>query len=66
MTPPTGFGPGPTLLAAECVWQAYQTPETLHWYVPEEIGMLDKAKAAGAEVVRDQIKQTIMARFKDQ
>ena len=49
---------------AECAWQAYHDdPQRLHWYVPEEIGMIDKAKAAGAEAVRDQIKQTILARF---
>lgn len=49
---------------AECVWQAYHD-ETgrLHWYVPEEIGMIDKAKAAGAETVREQLRQTMMARF---
>ena len=38
-------------------------PRELHWYVPEEIGMIDKAKSAGAEAVRDQIAQTIPARF---
>ena len=36
---------------AECVWTAYGS-DRLHWYVPEEIGELDKAKAMGAEVVR--------------
>ena len=40
---------------AECVWQAYRS-DTLHWYVPEEIGDLDRAKAAGAEAVRDGIR----------
>ena len=54
----------PAESVAECAWQAYRDEGgTLHWYVPEEIGMLDKAKAAGAEVVRDQIKQMILSRF---
>ncbi len=49
---------------AECAFKAYHDEGgTLHWYVPEEIGMIDKAKAAGAEAVRDQIAQTIPARF---
>ena len=56
----------PAESVAECAWQAYHD-ETgrLHWYVPEEIGMIDKAKAAGAEAVRDQIKQAMSARLQD-
>jgi NAD(P)-dependent dehydrogenase (short-subunit alcohol dehydrogenase family) len=56
----------PAESVAECVWQAYNDESgRLHWYVPEEIGMLDKAKAAGAETVRDQLRQTMMERFRD-
>ena len=48
---------------AECVWRAYESgDDRLHWYVPEEIGELDKAKAAGAEVIRDQIRPTLQLR----
>jgi len=39
---------------AECVWAAYHD-ETgrLHWYVPEEIGEIEKLKGGqGAEAVR--------------
>jgi NAD(P)-dependent dehydrogenase (short-subunit alcohol dehydrogenase family) len=54
----------PAESVAECAWQAYHD-ETgrLHWYVPEEIGMLDRAKATGAEALRDQIKRGILARM---
>jgi NAD(P)-dependent dehydrogenase (short-subunit alcohol dehydrogenase family) len=44
---------------AECVWQAYGS-ERLHWYVPEEVEAIDRAKAAGAEVIRDQIRKAVM------
>ncbi|MEE9279866.1 MAG: SDR family oxidoreductase [Myxococcota bacterium] len=44
---------------AECVWQAYGS-DRLHWYVPEEIGELDRAKAAGAESVREQLRATLL------
>ncbi len=52
----------PARAVAECVWEAYQSDQ-LHWYVPPEIGDLDRAKAMGAEAVRDQMKKTILARF---
>ncbi len=37
---------------AECVWQAYHS-EKLHWYVPEEVGEIDKAKGESPESVRE-------------
>ncbi len=52
----------PARAVAECVWEAYQSDQ-LHWYVPPEIGDLERAKAMGAEAVRDQMKKTILARF---
>lgn len=52
----------PAKAVAECVWEAYHS-DRLHWYVPEEIGEIDRAKIAGAEAVRDQIKQTLLARL---
>ena len=51
----------PARAVAECVWEAYQS-DRLHWYVPPEIGELDRAKAAGAERVRDQMRQRIQSR----
>jgi NAD(P)-dependent dehydrogenase (short-subunit alcohol dehydrogenase family) len=39
---------------AKVVWEAYHS-EKLHWYVPDEIGDLDKAAGNSPEVVRDQI-----------
>jgi hypothetical protein len=40
------------------VWEAYHTPEKLHWFVPEEIGDLDKAAGNTPELVREQLKST--------
>jgi NAD(P)-dependent dehydrogenase (short-subunit alcohol dehydrogenase family) len=50
----------PAEAVAECVWQAYHS-DRLHWYVPEEIAELDRAKALGAETVRDQMKAMLIA-----
>ncbi len=52
----------PARAVAECVWDAYHS-EQLHWYVPEEIGDIDRAKAAGAELVREQWKKQVLTLF---
>ncbi len=41
---------------AKIVWEAYNS-DKLHWYVPEEIGDLDKAAGNNPELVREQIVQ---------
>jgi short-subunit dehydrogenase len=41
---------------AKIVWEAYNS-DKLHWYVPEEIGDLDKAAGNNPEQVREQIVQ---------
>jgi NAD(P)-dependent dehydrogenase (short-subunit alcohol dehydrogenase family) len=46
LTPPTAV--------AQAVWEAY-TSDRLHWYVPEEIGDLDRAAALNPEAFRDQL-----------
>lgn len=51
----------PPSAVAECVWKAYRSDQ-LHWYVPEEIRLLDQAKANGAEAVREQMRQTFAGR----
>jgi NAD(P)-dependent dehydrogenase (short-subunit alcohol dehydrogenase family) len=48
----------PASSVADSVWDAYHTPKKLHWYVPEEIGDLDKAAGNTPELVREQIKST--------
>lgn len=40
---------------AECVWSAYGSTR-LHWYVPEEIGKIDRMKAHDAESMRDMMR----------
>ncbi len=52
----------PARSVADCVWQAYQG-DKLHYYVPDEIGDLDRAKAAGPEAYRDRMKQTMLTRL---
>jgi len=41
---------------AKIVWEAYNS-DKLHWYVPEEIGDLDKAAGNNPEQMREQITQ---------
>lgn len=48
----------PASSVADAVWAAYHTPDKLHWFVPEEIGDLDKAAGNTPELVREQIKNT--------
>ncbi len=43
---------------AECVWQAYDS-DRLHWYVPEEVEQIDRAKAAGAEPLREHLRKVL-------
>lgn len=45
----------PPSSVAECVWNAYGSTR-LHWYVPEEIGEIDRMKAGGAESMRDMMR----------
>jgi NAD(P)-dependent dehydrogenase (short-subunit alcohol dehydrogenase family) len=59
VAPKTGmFRLLPAEAVAECVWQAYHS-DRLHWYVPEEIAEIDRAKATGAEAVRANLMQII-------
>ena len=38
---------------AEAVWRCYEGDSRMHWYVPDEIEDIDKAKAASPEAMRD-------------
>ena len=44
----------PPSAVAQAVWEAY-TSDKLHWYVPPEIGELDKAATLSPEAVREQL-----------
>jgi NAD(P)-dependent dehydrogenase (short-subunit alcohol dehydrogenase family) len=46
----------PPVEVAKIVWEAYHS-DKLHWYVPDEIGDLDKAAGNNPELVREQISQ---------
>ena len=39
---------------ADAVWGAYHDEDHLHWYVPEEIGDIDRQKMESPEAMRDQ------------
>jgi len=43
----------PSRLVAEAVWRCAEGDPRLHWYVPDEIEDVDKAKAASPEAMRD-------------
>jgi NAD(P)-dependent dehydrogenase (short-subunit alcohol dehydrogenase family) len=46
----------PPVEVANVVWAAYHDePERLHWFVPPEIGELDRQSALAPEAVRDQM-----------
>ena len=55
MAPKEGpFRLTPPSAVAQAVWEAYGSNK-LHWYVPEEIGDLDRAAALNPEAFRDQL-----------
>ena len=55
MAPTEGpFRLTPPSAVAQAVWDSY-TSDRLHWYVPEEIGDLDRAAALNPEAFREQI-----------
>ncbi len=43
----------PPSAVAEAVWRCYQGEARMHWYVPDEIEDIDKAKTASPEAMRD-------------
>lgn len=43
----------PPSLVAAAVWKCYEGDARMHWYVPEEIENLDKAKAVDPDAMRD-------------
>jgi NAD(P)-dependent dehydrogenase (short-subunit alcohol dehydrogenase family) len=44
---------------AACVWEAYGS-DRVHWYVPEEMENVDRARAGGVEPLRDHFKKTVL------
>ena len=43
----------PPSMVAEAVWRCYEGDPRMHWYVPDEVEGIDKAKAASPEAMRD-------------
>lgn len=43
----------PASHVADAVWRCYEGDPRMHWYVPEEIEEIDKAKTASPEAMRD-------------
>jgi NAD(P)-dependent dehydrogenase (short-subunit alcohol dehydrogenase family) len=52
----------PASSVADCVWAAYHS-DKLHWYVPNEIRILDVMKALAPKLTRAQIKKQILKVF---
>ena len=50
----------PAREVAECVWAAYHD-ETgrLHWYVPEDIGEIEKLKGSDVNAVRQTMRASV-------
>lgn len=46
----------PATAIAEAVWQAYENSEQIHFYVPEEVGHLDKLKAEDLQLAREEVR----------
>ncbi len=46
---------------ARCVFEAYHG-DRVHWYVPEEMEKIDRARAGGVEPLRDQFKRTVLGK----
>ena len=44
----------PPSMVAEAVWRCHQGDSRLHWYVPDEVEDIDKAKAVSVEAMRDE------------
>jgi NAD(P)-dependent dehydrogenase (short-subunit alcohol dehydrogenase family) len=44
---------------ARCVFEAYHG-DRVHWYVPEEMEKIDRARAGGVEPLRDHFKRTVL------
>ncbi len=45
---------------AECVWQAYHdTSGRLHWYVPEDIQLLDEPRASAVHSMRERMRAMV-------
>lgn len=42
----------PDTAIAEAVWGAYHSPDQVHWYVPEEVGDIDRLKAVDYQAAR--------------
>jgi NAD(P)-dependent dehydrogenase (short-subunit alcohol dehydrogenase family) len=52
----------PPVEVAKVVWAAYhEEPQRLHWFVPPEIGELDRQSALAPEAVRDQMAGGVFA-----
>jgi len=44
----------PPSMVADAVWACYDGDDRMHWYVPDEVEQIDKAKAVSPETIRDE------------
>ncbi len=52
----------PASAIAEAVWSAYQSSERIHFYVPEEVGDIDRLKATDIAAAREETRQFLFDR----
>ena len=55
----------PASAIADAVWEAYQNSDPIHFYVPEEVGHLDKTKAQDIGLAREEVRGFSMVRKRD-
>ncbi len=46
----------PVTAIAEAVWNAYHASDVIHWYVPEEVGDIDRLRAVDVGAAREETK----------
>ena len=52
----------PATAIAEAVWQAYQNSDQIHFYVPEEVGAIDRLKATDIAAAREETRNFLFGR----
>ncbi|MEO2181516.1 MAG: hypothetical protein ABGY43_04340 [bacterium] len=52
----------PASAIAEAVWAAYENSDQIHFYVPEEVGDIDRIKAADIQAARSEARSFLFDR----
>jgi len=52
----------PVTAIAEAVWSAYHASDVIHWYVPEEVGDIDRLRASDVGAARQETRDFLFGR----